>query len=1069
MFKGVLMFATNKQNSRSLSAMLIWPFVLLLFATGSVIGYIAFSNARHSINLVSGTLREEMASHIKVHLDKFLSIPQKINRLNADAIGGGTLAGASQQQIMTHFWEQVQIFDSVTSIYFGNNLGGLAAGGREGAAGGLYIISTTDFAKGTFNKFSTNSQGQPIGKPLAIPGFDSRTRPWYKAAEQRKTGTWSDIYILFTGTDMAIAPSRPVFDEDGTLLGVAATDIFLSHISTFLENLHTKRPGVSFIVERSGLLVASSTNTPLFTLGDGDRPQKRFSGQESSDPIISYSAAFLQNNFGDLKNIDGDHHLELQIDGEGYFLELFPFEDSDGLSWLITIVTPQSVFLEKIIDGNHLTATLILIAMLATGLLAIRISQWITKPIRRLNSSVKSIAVGDYTHRTDLQRGDEVGELATSFNAMAAQLEESFLQQKQMVEDLAKSNRELSESLKFSKTIIAESPIGITIYNESGDSIAANQAISELIGGELGRLFLQNYNTIDLWGKSGLLVAAKQAVKQNKKYRQEIAVVTGDRKKVMLDCQLVPFISGSERLLMVTYNDTTAWRNVEDALRAEQLLMNATLHALNDTYFLFDPQQGKALRWNKQFNLESGYSNSEIANLRAPDDYYSPEDVQKATSFIQKVLAGDTGVLELQLIRKDKTKVPYEYSVSAVETPDGPLLISIGRNVSDRKQLESRLRQSQKMEAIGTLAGGIAHDFNNILGSILGYNELAAEKVATDEVARHYLRQVNIAGLRAKDLVTQLLTFSRQSDHQIRPLEITSLVKESLQLIRSTTPTNIEIMIDIKINDCFIKADATGIHQIIMNLCSNATASMHETGGSLAIELDTVILDAGQGEINHVSAGNYALLAVSDTGPGIEAESLGRIFDPFFTTKDVGEGTGLGLSVVHGVVHKHGGFIKVATKINAGTTFKVYLPAIAKKFKVNDLANSSKPTVPEVVKGTILIVDDEPALVELGVAQLESFGCHVLATSDPKEAWRIFQSSPDKIDVVITDQAMPKITGIDLAKKMLALRPEIIIFLCTGYSRSVTPEKAKKIGIKEMLIKPVSMHDLANLLKQYLG
>ena len=212
----------------------MWPFLLLLIVTGTMVGYLAFSNARYTVDLVSSQLRDEMLNHINSHLDKFLSTPKRINQLNSHAIISGNLDHSSQQQVMAHFWEQVQIFDSVTSIYFGNKNGGLATGGREGAKGDLYIISTENFAAGTFKKFRTDSRGKPIEQLFSMPGFDARARPWYKAAEKKQTGTWSDIYILFTGTDMAIAPSKPVINEQGEMLGVVATDIFLSHNSSLV-------------------------------------------------------------------------------------------------------------------------------------------------------------------------------------------------------------------------------------------------------------------------------------------------------------------------------------------------------------------------------------------------------------------------------------------------------------------------------------------------------------------------------------------------------------------------------------------------------------------------------------------------------------------------------------------------------------------------------------------------------------------------------------------------------------------------------------------------------------------
>ncbi len=381
--------------------------------------------------------------------------------------------------------------------------------------------------------------------------------------------------------------------------------------------------------------------------------------------------------------------------------------------------------------------------------------------------------------------------------------------------------------------------------------------------------------------------------------------------------------------------------------------------------------------------------------------------------------------------------------------------------------MEEQLRQSQKMEAIGTLAGGIAHDFNNILGSILGYNELAMSQQNTKGKYKNYLEQVHTAGLRAKGLVSQLLTFSRQSHQSIKPTDVTTIVKEVLQLIRSTIPSNINITSHITTQECLVNGDATGIHQIVMNLCTNAAVTMQHTGGCLEVLLDNVDMDQSQANLISIQTGPFVKMTISDTGTGISPDVLPRIFDPFFTTKDVGKGTGLGLSTVHGIIKDYGGAINVETQVGEGTSFTVHLPRLMQK--IDDLDKTDTVETIKTGKGTILLVDDELALAELGSTQLEAIGYRAVSYVDVRKALERFKADPEEFDAVITDQAMPHMTGFDLAKIILSIRPDIPVFLCTGFSQTVTLEKAKANGLTDMLMKPVSIKTLASVLHEALS
>ena len=397
---------------------------------------------------------------------------------------------------------------------------------------------------------------------------------------------------------------------------------------------------------------------------------------------------------------------------------------------------------------------------------------------------------------------------------------------------------------------------------------------------------------------------------------------------------------------------------------------------------------------------------------------------------------------------------------------------SIGRDISEarmaqreRERMEKQLQQAQKMEAIGTLAGGIAHDFNNILGAIFGYSELALTHVSEENPVHYYLEQILRGGYRARDLVAQILAFSRQVEQVKKPIKIGPLIKETAKFLRASLPATIEISTEIKGHTDLIVADPTQIHQIIMNLCTNAGHAMRESGGVLRLRLLEMDIDA-HSSLSHpeLTEGPYLRLDVSDTGQGISPEILERIFDPYFTTKERGEGTGLGLAVVHGIVKKHGGAITVDSEPGKGTTFHVFLPRVAAISEQKEEEVSSVPGGRE----RVLFVDDEVALVELARDVLERLGYEVVTRMDSIETLEVFRADPDGFDIVITDQTMPNLTGVELAKKIMGIRPDIPIILCTGFSERINSEEAKTLGISEFLFKPIVISDLAQSIRRAL-
>jgi PAS domain S-box-containing protein len=400
---------------------------------------------------------------------------------------------------------------------------------------------------------------------------------------------------------------------------------------------------------------------------------------------------------------------------------------------------------------------------------------------------------------------------------------------------------------------------------------------------------------------------------------------------------------------------------------------------------------------------------------------------------------------------------------------EGQVVKWFGTNtdITQLKQLEQQLRQAQKMEAIGTLAGGIAHDFNNILMGILGYAELAKAKTRANEGVQGNLEEIIIAGQRAKELVQQILAFSRQTDQDQRPLDLNVLVKEVCKLLRASLPSTIDIHQIFSEGSFAIVGDPIQLHQVVMNLCANAEYAMRERGGILELKVDRV-RDAIQDKETplHPTAGSIIRLTVRDTGVGMAPDVVHRIFDPFFTTKGVGEGTGMGLAVVHGIVTSHGGGIDVQSEPGVGTTVTIDFPEV----ETTSIPEDTKAQELEGLmgQGRILFVEDEQALAKLGEEGLNRLGYEVTMCTSARKALDAFRTDPFRFDAVVTDQTMPAMTGEVLSRELLRIRPELPIILCTGFSHHMTPEKAKAIGIRAFLLKPLIIQELGQTLQKVL-
>ena len=497
-----------------------------------------------------------------------------------------------------------------------------------------------------------------------------------------------------------------------------------------------------------------------------------------------------------------------------------------------------------------------------------------------------------------------------------------------------------------------------------------------------------------------------------------------------------------------------------------RILFNST----NDAIFIQD-REGRFLEVNDEACNRLGYSQEELLKM-TPADMEAPKFKAMVPARLEELKNTGHAIFTTVHVTRDGRLIPTEINSKWIEYDGKPYLLSVARDISERvlaerekEKLEAQLRQAQKMEAIGTLAGGIAHDFNNILAAIMGYTELAMVNLARDNPVQADLEQVFKAGKRAKDLVQQILTFSRQSETEARSIQVHLIVKEVIRLLRASLPSTITILQKIDPQAGAVKADPTQIHQIVMNLCTNAYHALREKGGVLEIGLDSCRVETKPADLHpHLKEGDYVRLGISDTGHGMDEEVMERIFDPFFTTKERGEGTGMGLSVVHGIVTGCGGAIKVSSTPGEGSIFEVYLPR----------TYGQEQTAAEPARFSfqgsehILLVDDEKSLVRMHEKLLERLGYKVTATTSSVKAMEIFRLNPAGFDLVVTDQTMPQITGLQLSEGIRKIRQDIPVILCTGFSESITPERIEASGVHEVLFKPFANRELTKLIRRVL-
>lgn len=624
----------------------------------------------------------------------------------------------------------------------------------------------------------------------------------------------------------------------------------------------------------------------------------------------------------------------------------------------------------------------------------------------------------------------------------------------------------LSESEERFRLLSEAAPFGIGLRNQYGDLEYVNPCFAETFGYRLEDMLGEGSQLQGLFAVGGIGVS-DSADRESESAEVPGAGIAEDR-VVTIRCK-----DGTDKIARVRSvtvgngKHLLCIEDVTDRLKVEEErgLLATVIEQASELVIITDPET--RIRYvNRAFETTTGHKRAELLEMGLTvfeSGRYGDHAQQDILQALEK-----SRVWRGHLVGKTKGGERYdvEATFSPIRSASGAVVsfASVQRNVTNEMHLEKQLRQSQKMEAIGTLAGGIAHDFNNILGAIMGYTEMSLDMVPKGSLTQLNLEQILKATNRATDLVRQILLFSRMGEQERQPVTILSSIKEALNLLRASLPATIEIRRIVTAHpDTQLLGDPTQIHQVMLNLCTNAAHAMREKGGTLEVELAEAELShedlASEPDLN---PGTYVRLSVRDTGHGIEREMLDRIFEPFFSTKGPFEGTGMGLAVVHGIVKRHDGFIRVSSEVGQGTTFDVYFPKLAVAEAPSDTNAMEIPRG----HGRILFVDDEVALTRVAREMLESLGYQVTVENGAIQALETFKGRSSAFDLVITDYTMPKMTGLELAEAILAIRPEIPVILCSGYSEMISEGKLEQTGVREFIMKPVRLREIADVVRR---
>ena len=1045
---------------------------VILFST-AVVSWVSFTGSREAVGDVALQLRKEVSHRITEHLLDFLRLPHEINRSNALALQNGLVPVDDPGPLIARFADQVQLFPSVSSIYFGNEQGGLANSGRDPEHGLRYSIRTDDFKAGIFRKFALDSRGNQGEEMARVASFDARTRPWYAKAMMVQGPVWSDVYILFTGQDLALAASRPVFDDRGRPLGVVSVDVFLSQLSSFLQRLRIGSSGKAFILERSGLLVAGSGTEPLFIPGRDGNPSRRLLGAHSRDPLVQGAVQTLMSKFGALDRINAEQHLDFTDRGRKILMTVSALRDPLGIDWLIVVVVPEEDFMAKVGENARFSMVLIpgilVLALLAGALLARRI----VKPLSRLDAAAERLAGGEELEGiNEISRFSEVQSLTRSFNQMARQLSDTMWAMQLELGERQRAEEALGESEARYRTLVELAVDGILLGSHDGVIIGANECMCDLLG--LKREDLLGRHVRDLPFKPESLTKSPllfNLLEQGEIVQKERTLLRVDGSELHVEMRSKMMPDGTYQSI---YRDITARKQAEEALRESE----QRLRTLSDN-----------LPGGLVYQLET-----DLAGGRRRFSYVSAGVELLHEVSVQEVL-DDASIIYAQVEPEDR-ELLFERQAQAESArslfqaevrfhlPSGtvrwshlasaPRILSAERvvwdgveiDITERKLAEAALLEAKDAaEAANRVKteflANMSHEIRTPLNGIQGMMQLLRQTSLDREQARYVELSITSA-MRLTRLLADILDISRIEAGKMSileaPFNVAELVNSVAELFAVPAREKgltLDCVIHPDLSEQLV-GDEARVRQILFNLVGNALK--YTDHGGVTVELSPLHPD------HCLSDG--VCVSVVDTGVGIPEHMLSGVFEPFRQVEGSHtrkyEGAGLGLTIVRRLVELMHGTIDVESAAGSGTSVRVTLPLRA----ASEYCALTK-TVPEVSGEEagralrILLAEDE-AINQLAMRTLLERAGHVVALArNGQEVLDLLRA--EDFDCILMDVQMPVMSGVEATRTIRAWsgpKRDIPIIALTAHAMSGDRESFLQAGMNDYLSKPVGMADL---------
>ncbi|MEG5060038.1 PAS domain S-box protein [Microcoleus sp. A2-C5] len=951
---------------------LVVPFALQTFAAVGLTGWLSLRNGRRAVNDVAAQLRAEVTSRIEQHIHSYIETPHQINQLNLNAINLGILNVQDSASLRSYFSKQIKIFDKISYIQFGSEQKTFT--GVERLDNGQLQVRISNQSTGyNFYSYVPSEFGEATKLLKTIPNFDPRLRPWYQAPVRAGKPTWSKIYSYFDTPKLAITAAQPVYGNRGELIGVVGSDLLLSQINQFLETLKIGKSGKTFIIERSGQLVANSTPEPPFIVSNG--VAKRIAASSSQNVLIRSTARYLTQRFGDLSKIDGTYQLDFAIDGERQFLQVTPFSDSRGLDWLIVVAVPEADFMEKINANTRYTMWLCFGALVVATVLGFLTSRWIAIPIQRLSKAAEALSRGEWDSMTldpclmvSVEREDEVGVLARSFNTMAGQLEESFTTLEDRVEAAIADKTKLIGSLEKSQQKLAlhlyQTPLGAIEWNLNFEVADWNLSAERIFG----------YNRLEAMGCHGVDLIVPDSAKE---YVRQLSItlltnqggVSSINENIRKDGQIIlcewyntTLVDADGTIIGVAslIQDITEFHSAVEQLRASEERFRQLAENIHEVFWIREPNQQQIIYVSPA--CQKIWHLSYQSLLSEPEAFWDaihPDDRDRVKTAFEKHAQADYDE-EYRVVRSDGSVCWVRDRAFPVRNETGEIyrIVGIAEDITQRKLAEEFQKVAQTAQAASqaksAFLANMSHELRTPLNAIIGYSDMLkedAEDLGHEDIIPD-LQKIQTAGKHLLSLISDILDISKieagRMELYLETFNPVTLIEEVVSTVEPLVEKNNN---QFKVNCAselgMMYADITKTRQILLNLLSNA--AKFTQGGTITLSVERVKHDSlTTQEIAEPS--DLIIFRVADTGIGIPPEKMQHLFQAFMqgdasTTRKYG-GTGLGLTISRHFCLMMSGDMQVQSQLNYGSIFTVCLPAQVELLDKTAVSTASIQTKP---------------------------------------------------------------------------------------------------------------------------